>query len=186
MLSRGDRWLDYREFDLRGNRARSDQNLVIETHEDSARVEGLVAGGESETREFKREVAGNTFLKTVAAFANAQGGVILFGIEDTEGEVKGIKGEVAREMERIINMVRDVVVPQPNIRIRNCKLRGKNVIALFVEEGGSPPYGLDPTKPRFYVRRGSTTFPATQAEIRLLGMKNQREAEGSLLPWMAL
>ena len=59
-----------------------------------------------------------------------------------------------------------ILFPQPNCRPELCKLKGKDVIALFIEEGSLPPYGLDAAKPRFYIRRGATTFPATQAEIR--------------------
>ena len=49
---------------------------------------------------------------------------------------------------RIVNMIRDNVVPQPNLRIENCQLNGKRVLALFVDEGDLPPYGLDPAKPK--------------------------------------
>src|SRR2546423_4388199 len=72
---------------------------------------------------------------------------------------------------RIVNMIRDNVVPQPNLRIENCQLNGKRVLALFVDEGDLPPYGLDPAKPKFYVRRGAITFPATQAEVRAFAKK---------------
>lgn len=43
---------------------------------------------ETRTVEFK-EIITNTFLKTVSAFSNYDGGVILFGIDDN-GNVKGI------------------------------------------------------------------------------------------------
>jgi predicted HTH transcriptional regulator len=111
-------------------------------------------------------------LKTVAAFANGKGGVILFGVVDDTGEIKGIKGDVQRQSDRMVNMIRDNVVPQPNLRIENCQLNGKRVLALFVEEGDLPPYGIDAAKPKFYVRRGATTFPANQAEVRAVAKKS--------------
>lgn len=70
-------------------------------------------------------------------------------------------------------MIRDNVVPQPNLRIENCKLGGKQIIAAFIGEGNMPPYGIDAAKPRFYVRRGATTFPANQAEVRALAKKGE-------------
>lgn len=175
ILSRGDRWLDYRNLDLRGNRAAAEDDVVIEPADDCEQIEGLILQGESETREFKREISNDkktTFLKTVAGFANVRGGVIIFGVADETGEIAGVAGDVNKEKVRIINMIRDTVVPQPTMRITSCRLKGKQVIALFVEEGDSPPYGLYPDKPVYYIRRGATTFPATQAEVRAFALKN--------------
>lgn len=176
ILSRDDRWLDYRELDLSGNAAAAGENVVIEPADDCAQIEGLILQGESDTREFKREISNDkktTFLKTVAGFANVRGGVILFGVVNGTGEVAGIAGDVDKEKDRIVNMIRDTVVPQPALRITSCKVKGKQVIALFVEEGDSAPYGLYPDKPAYYVRRGATTFPANQAEVRAFALKNE-------------
>jgi len=176
ILSRGDRWIDYRELDLSGNTTAAGENVVVDLADDCAQIEGLILQGESDTREFKREISNDkktTFLKTVAGFANGRGGVILFGVVNGTGEVAGTVGDVDKEKDRIINMIRDTVVPQPALRITSCKIKGKQVIALFVEEGDSPPYGLYPDKPAYYIRRGATTFPANQAEVRAFAQKNQ-------------
>lgn len=163
ILSRGDRWLDYRELDLRGNIMAVGKNIVIDPADDCAQIEGLIVQGESDTREFKRGISNDkkmTFLKTVAGFANVRGGVILFGVVNGTGEIVGVTSDVNKEKDRIINMIRDTVVPQPTLRITSCRIKGKQVIALFVDEGDSPPYGLYPDKPAFFIRRGATTFPA--------------------------
>ena len=176
VLSRGDRWLDYRELDLRGNTVAVGKNIVIDPADDCAQIEGLIVQGESDTREFKREISNDkktTFIKTVAGFANVRGGVILFGIVNGTGEIVGVAGDINKEKDRIINMIRDTLVPQPALRITSCRLKGKQVIALFVEEGDTPPYGLYPDKPTFYIRRGATTFPANQAEVRAFALKNE-------------
>lgn len=180
ILSRGDRWLDYRELELRGNTVAVGKNIVIDPADDCAQIEGLVVQGESDTREFKREISNDkktTFLKTVAGFANVRGGVILFGIVNGTGEIVGVAGDINKEKDRIINMIRDIVVPQPALRITSCRIKGKQVIALFVEEGDSPPYGLYPDKLAFYIRRGATTFPANQAEVRAFARKNESQHE---------
>lgn len=180
ILSRGDRWLDYRELNLRGNTEVVGKNIIVDPADDCAQIEGLIVRGESETREFKREVSNDkkgTFLKTVAGFANVSGGVILFGVVNGTGEIVGVTGDVNKEKDRIINLIRDTVVPQPSLRITSCKIKGRQVIALFVDEGDSPPYGLYPDKPVFYVRRGATTFPANQADIRAFARKNEPRYE---------
>ena len=178
-LSRDDRWLDYRDIDLRG-RAPTREDVVIDAPDVCGQLKGLIERGESETREFKREVPrdrNNTFLKTIAAFANGKGGVVLFGVVDDTGEIKGIMGDLQQEKDRVVNMICDNVVPRPNLRVESCNLSGKQIIAVFVEEGELPPYGLDAANPRFYIRRGATTFPANQTEIRAFVKKFDSAAE---------
>jgi Putative DNA-binding domain len=175
VLSRNDKWLDYRDLDLRGNRSSTDANLLIDPADNTAQIEGFVFRGENETIEFKREVSSDkssSFLRTVAAFANASGGVILFGVVNQTGEIKGISGDVQKEKDKVASMIHDILVPQPRFRLESCKVRGKEVIALFIEQGDSPPYGVYPGNPKFCVRRGATTQPATQAEVRGLAQRN--------------
>ena len=66
-----------------------------------------------ETRmiEFK-EMITNTFLKTVSAFSNYDGGVILFGIDDN-GKVKGLQ-DVRQSCIDIENRINDSISPQPD------------------------------------------------------------------------
>jgi hypothetical protein len=97
MLSRKDSWLDYRDLNLRGSRLSTDDDLEIDPADNTAQIEGFIFRGESETIEFKQEVSndkGTSFLRTVAAFANASGGVILLGVVNQTGEVRGINGDV--------------------------------------------------------------------------------------------
>lgn len=186
VLSRNGRWLDYRDLDLRGNRMGTEGNVVIDPADDCAQIEGFISRGERETIEFKQEVSndkGTSFLRTVAAFANGKGGVILLGVVNGTGEVKGISGDVQREKDRISNLIHSVLVPQPEFRLENCRIEGRQVIALFIEEGDSRPYGLYPANPRYCIRRGATTFPATQGEVRALAQKGQTD---SILPFLSM
>ena len=49
---------------------------------------GSITMHETRTLEFKEKIT-NTFLKTVSAFSNYNGGTILFGVDD-DGNVKGL------------------------------------------------------------------------------------------------
>jgi predicted HTH transcriptional regulator len=69
-------------------------------------------------------------------------------------------------------MIHSILVPQPKFRLESCKIKGKQILALFVEQGDSPPYGVYPANPRYCVRRGATTQPATQAEVQGLAQRN--------------
>ena len=66
---------------------------------------------ETRTLEFKESIT-NTFLKTVSAFSNYDGGSILFGIDD-DGNVKGIPDPVQACLD-IENKINDNISPQPN------------------------------------------------------------------------
>ena len=69
--------------------------------------------GMRETRiiEFKETIT-NTFLKTVSAFSNYNGGEIYFGIDDN-GNVKGI-ADVKQSCLDIENKINDSISPQPD------------------------------------------------------------------------
>jgi len=66
-----------------------------------------------ETRilEFKETIT-NTFLKTVSAFSNYDGGTILFGVDD-DGNIKGLP-DVKQACLDIENKINDSITPQPD------------------------------------------------------------------------
>ena len=75
---------------------------------------------ETRTMEFKETIT-NTFLKTVSAFSNYDGGSILFGIDDN-GNVKGLQ-EVKQACLDIENKINDsiILLLNPIIRLK-CKI----------------------------------------------------------------
>ena len=66
---------------------------------------------ETRTMEFKETVT-NTFLKTVSAFSNYNGGMILFGVDDN-GVAKGLPDEKQSCLD-IENKINDSIYPQPD------------------------------------------------------------------------
>ena len=71
---------------------------------------------ESRQLEFKSDIT-NTFLKTVSAFANYDGGQILFGVAEN-GDVVGLADpeQVCLDIENKIN---DTIRPQPQYKLSN-------------------------------------------------------------------
>ena len=69
---------------------------------------------ETRTMEFKETIT-NTFLKTVSAFSNYDGGVILFGVDD-EGNSKGLS-DVKQSCLDIENKINDSISPQPDYKL---------------------------------------------------------------------
>ena len=65
----------------------------------------------SKTVEFKRDLSSpEGVLKSVVAFANTSGGVILLGVEDGTKKVKGVVNVLALE-ERLANLIADSISP---------------------------------------------------------------------------
>ena len=105
-----------------------------------------------ETRilEFKETIT-NTFLKTVSAFSNYDGGTILFGVDD-DGNVKGLS-DVKQACLDIENKINDSISPQPNytLEIQN----NEQTIKLTVTSGLQKPYLY---KSKAYKRNDTATI----------------------------
>ena len=115
-----------------------------------------------ETRqlEFKSDIS-NTFLKTVSAFANYDGGQIIFGVEDN-GKVIGLSdpAKVCLEIENIIN---DSIRPQPQYELA-IQDSDKTVI-LTVESGRNKPYTY---RSKAYRRNDTATIEVDELELTRL------------------
>lgn len=115
---------------------------------------------ENKNTEFKESVT-STFLKTVSAFANYDGGTIYFGIDDNGAEV-GINNIEATCM-KIENKINDSIKPQPNYTITTSN---KNkTIKLVVRPGTNQPYLY---KNRAYKRNDTSTIEVDDIELRRL------------------
>ncbi len=168
VLSRGSKWLDYSYISQRWSPFRGRQgNVTFSPPDLRTQIQELIAQGEGLTIEFKRHISddGSTAIKTVAAFANGEGGVILLGVDNKSSEIVGITESVSRTKDSVTDLIRRRVIPEPQIRFEHGDIGGKTVVAVYVEKGGSPPYGVNPEKLEFYVRRGASTFPAKHEEI---------------------
>ena len=115
-----------------------------------------------ETRqlEFKSDIS-NTFLKTVSAFANYDGGQILFGVGDT-GEIIGLK-DPAETCLAIENKINDSIRPQPQYEL-SVNEKDKTV-TLTVEAGPAKPYTY---KSKAYRRNDTATIEADELELSRL------------------
>ena len=115
-----------------------------------------------ETRilEFK-ETLTNTFLKTVSAFSNYDGGSILFGVDDN-GNVKGLP-DVKQACLDIENRINDSISPQPDytLEIQN----NDQTIKLTVKSGLQKPYLY---KAKAYKRTDTATIEVDTLEFSRL------------------
>lgn len=114
---------------------------------------------ETRTVEFKETIT-NTFLKTVSAFSNYDGGVILFGI-DANGKVKGIT-DVKQACLDIENRINDSISPQPDYTL---EIQSDNTIKLIIKSGVQKPYLY---KSKAYKRNDTATIEVDTLEFSRL------------------
>lgn len=89
--------------------------------------------GEDATIEFKREMPHrNSLADEIAAFANAQGGTILIGVDDNR-EIVGIELEKLDSVEKtVVEICDDWVEPEVHIHTEKLRLDGKNLLKIGV------------------------------------------------------
>ncbi|MBI5837485.1 MAG: putative DNA binding domain-containing protein [Candidatus Eisenbacteria bacterium] len=132
---------------------------------------------EGKTLEFKRQLsAPEGALKTIIAFANTAGGILLLGVEDRSRHVRGVREPLELE-ERLANLMSDSIVPQLLPEIEILPWRHTQVLALQVHPSPSRPHYLkrEGTANGVYVRVGSTN---RRADPELIG-ELRRFAQGT-------
>jgi predicted HTH transcriptional regulator len=161
------------------------ENVIDVPPDLATQVAGAIARGEGERTELKEQIpyGKDNFLNVVAAFANGEGGMIIIGVVNKTGAIKGLTCDLSDERDRLSQLIRSNVYPEPKIKIESCELKGRKLLVILVEEGQNKPYGVgtDPSKLSFYVRRTATTPPARQEEIRAMtiGANNGRAQANS-------
>ena len=115
---------------------------------------------ETRTLEFKETIT-NTFLKTVSAFSNYDGGTVLFGVDD-DGNIKGLQ-DVKQACLDIENKINDSITPQPDytLEIQN----NDQTIKLTVKSGLQKPYLY---KSKAYKRNDTATIEVDTLEFSRL------------------
>lgn len=112
---------------------------------------------ETKKLEFKSEIT-NTFLKTVSAFANYEGGRIIFGVSD-DGKVIGLQDPVQSCLD-IENKINDTIRPQPQFELEIQE--SDKTVTLKVEAGRNTPYTY---KSKAYRRSDTSTIEVDEAEL---------------------
>ena len=115
-----------------------------------------------ETRqlEFKSDIS-NTFLKTVSAFANYDGGQILFGVADN-GKIIGL-ADPAKACLDIENKINDTIRPQPQYEL--AVQDSDKTVKLTVESGRNKPYTY---RSKAYRRNDTATIEVDELEFTRL------------------
>ncbi len=115
---------------------------------------------ENRKLEFKESIT-NTFLKTVSAFANYDGGTIIFGIDDN-GKAVGLEN-LDQQCLDIENRINDSIKPKPDYSISSNN--SEKTISLDVESGIHKPYLY---RAKAYKRSDTSTVEVDEIELTRL------------------
>jgi hypothetical protein len=129
--------------------------------------------GEGQSVEFKRGLsddeskAGSVeeeLLKSIAAFANTNDGVIFIGIDDA-GHVKGLGLDFAQKdrfERKIRQLIRNRIKPTPPVQITFDSIRDLVIAKVAVARGEAVPFMISGT---IYVRYGSSDVQAQPEDV---------------------
>lgn len=120
---------------------------------------------ETRNLEFKETIT-STFLKTVSAFSNYDGGIILFGVDD-DGNIKGLS-DIIKTCLDIENKINDTISPQPDYVLEPNEVN--KTIKLIVKSGLQKPYLY---KSKAYKRNDSATIEVDTLEFSRLVLEGK-------------
>lgn len=103
-------------------------------------IKKLLKGPESKTLEFKRDLSSlKPILKTLIAFANTAGGILVIGIED-DGKITGLK-DIQKQQDKLANSIAENILPKllfPEFEFYTYK--GKDLLIVQVHHMPQPFY----------------------------------------------
>ncbi|NJE26442.1 DeoR family transcriptional regulator [Thermococcus sp. MV5] len=122
-------------------------------------VSDLIKNGESETIEFKRELNDSAY-KTLSAFANTNGGVLLLSVGD-DGKVFGFSGD----LDGLARSIRHNLGINPSIKVEG--IDGKKVVIVEVSQSSVPVS----FRGRYYKRVGAQTVEMGWEDLQKFFLK---------------
>lgn len=158
------------------------ERLDFDNVDESDLTELLASGSPEGLRlDYKRDLYGNAdtdkreALKDISAFANAFGGHLVIGVEESEGVPVSIPGVVGVNPDEVVlrldQLVRTGVEPTIlGLRIRAVRLQiGSHCFVLRIPRSWNPPHRVKAQNSnRFWVRNSGGSHEATIEELRTL------------------
>lgn len=120
-----------------------------------------------------------SWLKSVSAFANGEGGTLIFGISDDD-EIVGL-ANAESDAERISEEIKTKLDPVPVVNLEYKEIDGKRLILLHVYPGQETPYYYIGDKQRLaFVRVGNESVTADRIQLKALVLKGSGRTYDSL------
>lgn len=120
-----------------------------------------------------------SWLKSVSAFANGEGGALIFGISD-DGQVTGL-ADAEGDAEKISEEIKSKLDPVPAVNLEYKVIDGKKLVFLQVYSGQETPYYYIGDKQRLaFVRIGNESVVADRIQLKSLVLKGTGRTYDSL------
>ena len=111
-----------------------------------------------------------SWLKSVSAFSNGEGGTLVFGISD-DNQVVGL-ADAESDAERISEEIKTKLDPTPAVNLEFKEVGGKKLVLLHVYKGQETPYYYIGDKQRLaFVRVGNESVVADRLQLKNLVMR---------------
>ena len=134
---------------------------------------------EYDKKESLEERKPKSWLKSVSAFANGNGGVLIFGVSDDD-TLKGLS-DVKTASEKISEAVKSKMDPIPTIDLHIRQEDGKEFILVHVSAGAETPYYYIGDGGRIaFIRVGNESVPATATDLKRLVLRGSNSTYDSL------
>ena len=132
--------------------------------------------GKKQMLETKRP---KSWLKSVSAFANGEGGTLIFGISDDD-QIVGL-ADAESDAEKISEEIKTKLDPVPVVNLEYKEIDGKKLILLHVYPGQETPYYYIGDKQRLaFVRIGNESVTADRIQLKALVLKGSGRTYDSL------
>ena len=111
-----------------------------------------------------------SWLKSVSAFANGEGGTLVFGISDDD-QVVGL-ADAESDAERISEEIKTKLDPVPTVNLEFKEFDGKKLVLIHVHKGQETPYYYIGDKQRLaFVRIGNESVVADRLKLKELVLR---------------
>lgn len=131
---------------------------------------------ESTNIDFKEKVEykkSKSWLKSVSAFANSNGGILLFGIRDIDREPIGLN-DIVKDSEKVSELINSKITPLPRYELKTFKENNKDFMEVKVGDGPRTPYYYDSDgRKEVFIRSGNQSIPAPKHILDGLILKGQ-------------
>ena len=120
-----------------------------------------------------------SWLKSVSAFANTSGGLLLYGV-DNDGNLVGLEN-AERDAEDISEMIKSLMDPTPEFDLSLHAEDGRKFVVVSVKAGTTTPYYVFLKGHRdAYIRIGNESVKANSIDLKRLVLKGEKRTWDSL------
>ena len=115
-----------------------------------------------------------SWLKSVSAFANTKGGILLYGVDDNRNPI-GVEN-LSDTSSKITDLINSKIIPSPRYEIHSFREDGLDFIVVDVGDGPSTPYYYSSDgRKTAYIRLGDQSIEAPDYILKNLILKGQNK-----------